>query len=67
MLIQDEDISSIIFMTTELLRSEYNYTHEVTDSMIDLISTLARLIETVHIRYDYEFKELCWEWEMNHE
>ena len=66
-MIPDEtDIETIVYMTTELLRTEYNYTHDITDSMLDLISTLAHLIETHHIRFDYEFEEICWEWEANH-
>ena len=65
-MIRDEDIEDIVRMTTELLRTEYNYTHDITDSMLDLISTLVHLIETHHLRFDYEFKEICWEWEANH-
>jgi hypothetical protein len=64
-MISDEDLSSLIRHSTAYLNSGYRYFGELSDSDFALIDSMASLIMTNYVTYDYEFKGICWTWEYN--
>lgn len=62
-ILTDEEIDSIVRDTIGFLKVGYREYGTISPSSIE---TLADLLYTHHIRFDGEFKTICYEWEYRH-
>ncbi len=64
-MIADEDLSYLIRNSIAYLNTGYRHFKELSDSDFALIDSMASLVMTNYVTFDYEFKEICWTWEYN--
>jgi len=62
-----EDIDSLVRDTIAYLNVGYRHFGEVDNTTMLLIDQMANLIMTDRVRFDSEFKEICYMWEYNRE